>query len=423
MKRRNLLLGAGGLTAAAAGGVLLWKPEDQGVPHDAYFSALNELLKREGPGRPVMVLDRARLDHNIDVIARSVGPDKTYRVVVKSLPSVELLRYVMNRAGTRALMVFHQPFLNVIARSFPDSDVLLGKPMPVRAAAVFYERHAGSGSAFDPQSQLQWLVDTPLRLDEYRSLARQLGTRLRINVEIDVGLHRGGVLEPSVLAAMLDTIASDPDHLAFAGLMGYEPHLTGLQATLSHPAVIAVLDRYRAFIAEAESAGYEPGKLTLNGAGSHTLRIYEEDRTMNDLSAGSGVVKPTDFDTFHLADSLPAAFIGAPVLKTYDHFFVPGEPATARLLEWWDPNVSRVHYIYGGYWKARYVSPAGIQEPFYHSTNQEPFTTSRAGALAVGDYAFLRPTQSERVLMQFGDLWLVEEGKLLDRWSVFHDSG
>ena len=69
------------------------------------------------------------------------------------------------------------------------------------------------------------------------------------------------------------------------------------------------------------------------------------------------------------------------------------------------------------------MSPAGIQEPFYHSTNQEPFTTSRAGALAVGDYAFLRPTQSERVLMQFGDLWLVEEGKLLDRWSVFHDSG
>jgi D-serine deaminase-like pyridoxal phosphate-dependent protein len=423
MKRRSLLIGTGGLAAAAAGGVLLWKPEDRGAPHDAYFAALNELLKREGPGRPVLVLDRSRLDHNIDVLARSVGPDKTYRVVVKSLPSVDLLRYVMERAGTRALMVFHQPFLNLIAASFPDSDVLLGKPMPVQAAEAFYQRHTASGGAFDPAVQLQWLIDTPDRLAEYQTLARSLGIRLQVNVEIDVGLHRGGVLEPAELDAMLRTMASDPDHLSFSGLMGYEPHLTGLAATLEHPAVQAVLERYRSFIEVARSAGYDPDALTLNGAGSHTLRIYERDRTMNDLSAGSGVVKPTDFDTFHLADNLPAAFIGAPVLKTYDHFFVPGEPATARLLAWWDPNVSRVHYIYGGYWKARYVSPSGIPEPFYHSTNQEPFTTSPAGALAVGDYAFLRPTQSERVLMQFGDLWVVENGALVDRWQAFTDTG
>ncbi|MGE0624017.1 MAG: alanine racemase [Pseudomonadales bacterium] len=423
MKRRSLLIGAGGLTAAAAGGVLLWKPEDRGAPHDAYFSALNELLKREGPGRPVLVLDRARLDHNIDVLTRSVGPDKTYRVVVKSLPSVDLLRYVMKRADTRALMVFHQPFLNLIAASFPDSDVLLGKPMPVRAAEVFYRRHSEAGGAFDPALQLQWLIDTPARLAEYQTLARELGTRMRVNVEIDVGLHRGGVLEPATLEGMLEVVASDPDHLAFSGLMGYEPHLTGLAATLDHPAVRSVLERYQSFIRVAESAGHDPDTLTLNGAGSHTLRIYEQDRTMNDLSAGSGVVKPTDFDTHHLAEALPAAFIGAPVLKTYDRFFVPGEPAAATLLQWWDPNVSRVHYIYGGYWKARYVSPAGIPEPFYHSTNQEPFTTSPAGALTVGDYAFLRPTQSERVLMQFGDLWVVENGQLVDRWQAFTDSG
>lgn len=423
MKRRSLLIGAGGLTAAAAGAVLLWKPRDQGAPHDPYFAALNELLKREGPGRPVMVLDKARLDHNIDVLARSVGPDKTYRVVVKSLPSVALLRYVMDRAGTRALMVFHQPFLNQIADAFPDSDVLLGKPMPVRAAQTFYDRHAASGSPFDAAVQLQWLIDTPARLAEYQTLAHTLGTRIRVNVEIDVGLHRGGVLDPAELAGMLETVTADPEHLEFAGLMGYEPHLTGLRATLDHPAVVAVLDRYRSCIDVVRSAGYDPDALTLNGAGSHTLRIYEQDRTMNDLSAGSGVVKPTDFDTYHLTDNLPAAFIGAPVLKTYDHFFVPGEPAMAELLQWWDPNVARVHYIYGGYWKARYVSPAGIPEPFYHSTNQEPFTTSPGGALAVGDYAFLRPSQSERVLMQFGDLLVVENGRLVDRWPAFTEAG
>jgi D-serine deaminase-like pyridoxal phosphate-dependent protein len=421
MKRRNLLIGAGAVTAAAAGGVMLWRPEDRGAPHDAYFSALNEMLKAEGPGRPVLLLDLARVNHNIDVLARSVGPDKTYRVVVKSLPSVELLAHVMARADTRALMVFHQPFLNQIAESFPDSDVLMGKPMPVQAARVFYGKLGSSG--FDPAQQLQWLVDTPQRLGEYQTLARSLGLNLRLNVEIDVGLHRGGVEDPNELASMLQTIKADPDHLTFSGLMGYEPHLTGLGATLDHPAVQDVLGRYRACIEKVKAAGFAPDALTLNGAGSHTLRIYENDRTMNDLAAGSGVVKPTDFDTHHLSDNQPAAFIAAPVLKTYDHLYAAGEPFIADLLQWFDPNMRRLHYIYGGYWKARYVSPPGIPEPLYHSTNQEPFTTSAAGALEVGDHAFLRPTQSERVLLQFGDLHVVDNGELVDRWSVFQDTG
>ncbi len=421
MKRRNLLIGAGAVTAAAAGGVLLWRPEDQGAPHDAYFSALNEMLKADGPGRPVLLLDLARMNHNIDLLARSVGPDRTYRVVAKSLPSIELLGHVMDRADTRALMVFHQPFLNQVAASFPDSDVLMGKPMPIQAARTFYEKLNGSG--FDPSRQLQWLIDTPQRLAEYQRLARSLGVRMRINVEIDVGLHRGGVEDPEQLAAMLETMTADPGHLRFAGLMGYEPQLTGLGASLDHPAVQDVLGRYRACIDRVRAAGFDPDSLTLNGAGSHTLRIYEGDQTMNDLSAGSGVVKPTDFDTHHLAENLPAAFIAAPVLKTYDHLYAAGEPMIADVLEWYNPNMRRLHYIYGGYWKARYVSPQGIPEPLYHSTNQEPFTTSPAGALAVGDHAFLRPTQSERVLLQFGDLYVVDNGALVDRWSVFQDTG
>ena len=58
MKRRTLLLGTAGIAAAAGASTLLWRPEDRGGPHDAYFSRLNELLKRDGPGRPVMLINR-----------------------------------------------------------------------------------------------------------------------------------------------------------------------------------------------------------------------------------------------------------------------------------------------------------------------------------------------------------------------------
>ncbi|HEX7034832.1 MAG TPA: DSD1 family PLP-dependent enzyme [Pseudomonadales bacterium] len=418
MRRRGLLIGAAGL-AAAAGAAVLWKPEDRGAPHDAYFSRLNELLKRQGPGRPVMLVDRDRMNRNVDLLAESVGPNKTYRVVVKSLPSLPLLEHVMQRARTRALMVFHQPFLNAISAAFPENDALLGKPMPVQAARTYYRRLG----APEPARQVQWLIDTRERLLEYQALARELGVHMRVNVEIDVGLHRGGLPEAEALDPLLDVIAADPEHLELSGFMGYEPHLAGLEGGLSDPAVQAVLARYRSFVERARSKGYATETLTLNGAGSHTLRIYQHDRTMNDLSAGSGVVKPSDFDTFHLADAVPAVFIAAPVLKRYDSLRLPGDPWFTDVMAWWDPNLRRLHFIYGGYWKARYVSPSGVPDPIYHSTNQEPFTTSESVDLAVGDYVFLRPTQSERVMLQFGDLLVVSDGEIVDRWPVFQETG
>ncbi|MDZ7824972.1 MAG: alanine racemase [Gammaproteobacteria bacterium] len=286
------------------------------------------MLKAEGPGHPIMLVDRERLHHNIDVIAASVGPERTYRVVVKSLPSVPLLREVMQRAQTDALMVFHQPFLNVIAREFPDADVLMGKPMPVAAARRFYSRL--ETGRFDPARQLQWLIDTPERLAQYRALARELGVHLRINAEIDVGLHRGGFAGPEALRPVLKTIAADPDHLSFAGFMGYEPHLTGIADRVEDPAAQSVLSIYRGFIDAAREAGHDPERLTRNGAGSHTLRLYERDDTMNDLAAGSGIVKPTDFDTALLADNVPALFIATPILKRYDQLKAPVAGARLR---------------------------------------------------------------------------------------------
>ncbi|NJN50587.1 MAG: DSD1 family PLP-dependent enzyme [Gammaproteobacteria bacterium] len=400
----------------------MWRPADVGANHDAYFSALNRLLHEDGPGHPVMLIDRARMDRNVDRLRASVGPDKTYRIVVKSLPSVPLLRHVMARANTNALMVFHRPFLNEIATAFPTADVLVGKPMPVRAAEMFYKQLGDT--PFDASRQLQWLVDSAERLAQYQALARRLGVKMRVNLEIDVGLHRGGFWEPEAIDPVLATILADAARLEFAGFMGYEPHLTGAES-VSDAAVVDVLRRYAAFVERAHSidAAIDSSKLTLNGAGSHTLALYETDRTMNDLSAGSGVVKPTDFDTAHLATHEPALFIATPVLKRYDELKAPGDPWIANVLPLWNPNLARLHFIYGGYWKARYESPRGIAEPLYHSTNQEPLSTSASVDLAVDDYVFLRPTQSEHVMLQFGDLLVVDQNVIVDRWPVFQQTG
>ena len=422
MKRRTVLLGGTGAVLAGGAGVYLWRPDDLGQPHNAYFSSLNTMLRSDGPGRPVMLLDLERVNQNIDQIKSMVGPNKTYRIVVKSLPSIPLLRHTMQRADTRALMLFHQPFLNEIANEIPEAEVLMGKPMPVSAARLFYKK-LGSEVTFSPEDQVQWLIDTPERLAQYQALAKKLGIKMRINFELDVGLHRGGFEDPASIRPMLEIIKADPDHLDFSGYMGYEPQLTGMKAILSDPAVQQVLDTYRGFIAEADAAGYDTNKLTRNGAGSHTLGIYGEDTVLNDLSAGSAIVKPTDFDTYHLSLNVPALFIASPILKRYDNLRVPGDPAIAKLLPLWNPNMERIYYIYGGYWKARVVSPSGVPEPIYQSTNQSPYTTSKKVDLQVDDYLFFRPTQSEFVMLQFGDLLVVNNNQIVDTWPVFQQTG
>ncbi len=418
MKRRSLILG--GAAGVGLAGVALWKPGDQGGPHNTYFARMNSLLRKYGNGRPTMVIDLDRLNHNIDTLTAGIG-DKTYRVVVKSLPSLPLLQHVMARAGTQALMVFHQPFLNAVATTLPDSDVLLGKPMPVDAVRAFYKgpRH----SRFQADKQVQWLVDTPARLDQYLAFARAAGVHMRVNLELDVGLRRGGFAEPERFDAVLAKIALHSQHLSLAGFMGYEPHLAGVTDELSHPAVQNVLDVYRSFLGRARTAGVDLTSLTINGAGSHTIRLYDKDDVMNDLSAGSGLVKPSDFDTLNLREQQPGVFIAAPILKRYDKLTIPGQDLLADTLPLWDPNTARLYFLYGGYWKANIVSPPGAQDWMYHSTNQSPVMTSKSVDLEVDDYMFLRPTQSEHVMLQFGDLLVFQGEEVVANWPVFHQTG
>jgi D-serine deaminase-like pyridoxal phosphate-dependent protein len=89
----------------------------------------------------------------------------------------------------------------------------------------------------------------------------------------------------------------------------------------------------------------------------------------------------------------------------------------------WDPNRARTFFVYGGYWKARPVSPPGLAENpvFGRSSNQEMLNGARSVELEVDDYVFYRPTQSESVMLQFGDLALVRGGRIVDFWPVFEE--
>jgi D-serine deaminase-like pyridoxal phosphate-dependent protein len=419
MQRRHFLFA---LAAAAAGGALL-RPADRGAPHDDYFTALNDLLKQAGTGTPSLVIDLDRLDRNCARLREHMPAGKQYRIVAKSLPSTALIAHVAAQTGSTRVMGFHQPFLNAVARDFPATDLLLGKPMPVQAAATFYARHA-PGQAFDPSRQLQWLVDTPERLAQYAQLARTLGTRVRVNVEIDVGLHRGGLQRPEQLDALLEAIAADTQHLELAGFMGYDAHVGKIPAVLESrdESLAKSLAIYRGFLDRlaARAPQLATGQLTLNGAGSPTFRLHGDKSPLNDISAGSVLVKPTDFDLPLLEDFEPAAFIATPVLKAMDGLQLPGSDLLGKAWALWDRNRRRTFFIYGGRWMARHASPPGLSDNGLYgaSSNQAIVNAAQSVNLTVDDHIFLRPTQSEAVLLQFGDIVAVRGGRIAARWPV-----
>ena len=89
--RRRALI-AGGLAAPIALAATS-KPRDRGRGgHDAYFADIQNALKRAGLMHPTLVIDRARLDANIARLQTHLPPELAYRIVAKSLPSVDLIR-------------------------------------------------------------------------------------------------------------------------------------------------------------------------------------------------------------------------------------------------------------------------------------------------------------------------------------------
>ena len=169
LKRRTVLLGGIGGAAAVAAGL---KPRDHGENHSPYFSDLSTALDAVPAVGPTLVVDRQKLLANIATLKSHIGDRFHYRIVAKSLPSIGLLQTIMSAADSNRLMLFHQPFLSQVATELPASDVLMGKPMPVSAAAAFYKTHRYS--EFDHEQQLQWLLDTPRRLQQYAGLADSL---------------------------------------------------------------------------------------------------------------------------------------------------------------------------------------------------------------------------------------------------------
>ena len=145
----------------------------------SYFQQLQQALADAGLAEPVLVIDRDRLDTNIAALKAMLPAGMGYRIVAKSLPCAELLEYVAAHTETHRLMSFNTNMVMQLLALMPEANQLLGKPIPLQALRRMLDR-ANAQMRSQLQHQVQWLIDTPVRLTEYAELAKSTGIQLRI---------------------------------------------------------------------------------------------------------------------------------------------------------------------------------------------------------------------------------------------------
>ena len=396
-----------------------------------YFQKLTQDLQNHGTAMPQLIVDIDAVTQNIGQVVQMLARSETFnsqqlqpRLVVKSLACIELLQIIVKQFQTQGLscdrfMVFHAVHLDAILQAFPDADILLGKPMPVKVVTDFYAQFPQY-----QQANIQWLVDSTARLQQYLEItkqhSKQYHLQLKVNIEIDVGLHRGGVTTDSEMRQLLQLIAENPQYLQFTGLMGYDAHVAKIPTVLqsmdeSYQQSQTIYQNYQQLI-KAEFPTLWQEDLCFNGAGSPTFALHCQRTVCNDISFGSMLLKPSDFDLKILQNFQSALWIATLVLKVLPFSQIPGLPMLDRL-----PHLKQAAFVYGGYWLADYHYPQGTTSHtlYGRSSNQEMVQIPN-NSVAVDDYVFLRPHQSEAVIPQFSSLFAYQSGQF-QQWKTLRE--
>jgi hypothetical protein len=400
--------------------------------YQPYFTQLNLALKEQRGGSSAGIIDLDRLDSNVNFVRKKLGDDYKLRLVTKSLPSLDLLKYLMVKVQTNRLMVFSEPFLAEILFNWnPDSlDILLGKPLPVDAFVRL--------ATYNGWNTIHWLIDTKQRLNQYLHYAQKEHIRIKISLEIDVGLHRGGFEITKDFAEVVEIIKQNSQYLELTGLMGYDGHVPYVpfcinKETAIKKAFVNVQELYDQFVDELKK--YYDAKtistMTFNSGGSHTYFYYPDYKSItpvNDIAMGSGFLAPRQFSDVIKLGHQPSLFLSSPVLKKIESSKLPHAEKLTALVNLWDPNLKVSYFMLDGGWPGELVGPAGLKRNYWWDendlgyTNQLPnqsiVSSSDENSLNVGDFVFYHSWEGDGMLC-FKKLVLYRQSGIVGEWDTY----
>lgn len=370
---------------------------------------------------PVAVIDLDALRHNaMDLLVRAGGIP--IRVASKSVRVRAVLDAVLQIPGYRGILSYSLAEALWLAET--HDDIVLGYPTVDRAAL---ERLVHDEAA---ASRITLMVDDAAHLDLVDSIAAP-GQRETIRVAIDadaswrsaalghIGVRRSPLFTASDVTRFAREVLNRPG-FRLVGLQMYEAQIAGQGDNgPDAPLIRLVQARSRADLrtrrAEIADALTDIASLEfLNGGGTGSLEFTGSDESVNEASAGSGLLGGHLFDGYRSFQPAPAGAFAFDVVR---------RPA------------ADIATVLGGGWIAsgpavasrqpRAVWPEGLRTMPREAAGevQTPLQGPAAAHLAIGERVWFRHAKSGEPAEHVDAYHLVSGSEVVDQLPTYRGEG
>jgi D-serine deaminase-like pyridoxal phosphate-dependent protein len=373
------------------------------------YLELKKLLKDNELEAPTLLLNLDALDKNIQWLLDQTT--KNIRLATKSIRSVEVLKYILDQSPR---------FQGLMCYSLKEALWL--REQGFRDLLVAY-----------PSFNKKWLKelaknpnDITIMIDSSAHL--ELLPQSKINVAIDLdmstnhfGLYFGVRRSPINSLEKLDQLLQEIKNyqsLEVTAVMGYEAQIAGV-TDLNQPVVRALKkfssQKFLTFRDNAVSLikHYFPNVKCINGGGSGSIQLSDQDQSLTEITAGSLFYAPHLFDNYHHLVLTPALFYALEIVRL---------PA---------PNIYTCYsggFIASGAvgankWPQIYL-PKNAQLLRHEGTGevQTPIHIDHA-RLEIGDPVFLRHAKAGEICERFNQITAFRQQSIIQTFTTYRGNG
>lgn len=347
---------------------------------------------------PAVILYREALEANLDAMVAIAGRAERLRPHCKTHKMPQVTKLELARGITRhKCATFAEAEMLALAGV---SDIFLSYNLvgPNIPRAVAYRKRF-------PQVSFQVQADHPKPIAELGRAMSEAGQTIDVLLDLDVGQHRTGVAPGPQAKELYQTIAGTPG-LRAGGFHVYDGHQHQRSRDERRAAVSAEWERVIALRDDLVRQGLAVPRIVCGGTGSFPIYAEKKDPTI-ELSPGTCVFNDVGYTEefpdlkFSQATYLLTRVISRP---TSDRITLDlGYKAVAS-----DPPVGK-----------RLTLPA-LPDAEQVLQNEEHLVvrTARAAEFQPGDELFAIPRHICPTIALHKQVYVVSQGKVVDRWDV-----
>lgn len=374
-----------------------------------------------GYSLPQALVDLDHLDQNLNDLLEQC-PNHLVRVASKSVRCIEVLKYLKNSLGNKyaGIMAYH-PQESLMLSEEDLGDILLAYPYAREEDfAGFQALHL---------EKICFMVDVLEHLSVLNNLGDQLKQPVRVCIDIDMsvdlkilnfGVYRSSINSEKKLKALLEHLKHFP-YVKVVGLMGYEAQIAGLADKNPHTQLNRVYRLLKSIFAPVVNKRRE--KMVeflkaefdlefINGGGTASLPTTTKDKSITEVTIGSGFYCPQLFSFYKHLHLKPAAFFAVEITRNPkpNYYTCAGGGYIASGSPSWDKVPHP--YLPPGAKLTSNEACGEVQTPVYYP-----------GSLKVGDPFFFRHSKAGELCERFNQLILIKDNKIWKTAQTYRGMG